>query len=112
MAHWKSGQNAQKGHTAKVFTPIWLVGLSSQALISLKVVRAPMPDRSGPLLPPRPLTIWQPEQPPSPKKNVSPPATCSGGALRRADSFMDLSQAEICVTWACGRLAKAGIPPG
>src|SRR6201996_3449073 len=103
MAHWKSGQKAQKGHTPSVLRPIWLVGLSSQALISLKVERAAMPDRSGPALAPRPLTIWQPEQPLSPKKNFSPADTCSGGAVRSADSFMDLSQVEISVTWACGR---------
>src|SRR5580692_7221420 len=111
-AHWKSGQKAQKGQTAKVATPMREVGLSSQALISFKVERAPTADRSGPLLPPRPLTMWQLPQPPAPKKNVSPAATCSGGETCRAESFIDFSHSEMRVTCSCGRDEKAGMPPG
>ena len=46
-----------------------------------------MPDRSGPDDAPRPRTIWQPEQPPAPKKYASPDATCSGGAALQAPKY-------------------------
>ena len=52
------------------------------------------------------------EQPPSPKKKASPAATCSGGALRSAESFIDMSQAGDARHLLCGRDVKDGMPPG